>query len=217
MLFRLLVALAIGLPLGAWTAAVSIRSDIGVGALTVGTWTAWPLEGSREADPYTKAKVAARGSVPLGVGEGVAFEARTDAAGRPLDAHCNYRITGRTPKARVWTLTAHEAGTELTDGPPIVRPDGAVAALTSRDLVRAENGTFTVSVGPTPTAGDWIALPPPAPDARSRRARNADEPEVEPWVGRPLRVVLRFYDSPVATSAELFEPTMPTVERRSCA
>ena len=210
MLLRLLAALLVGLPLGAWSAWSAIRGDIGWSALTVAEWTAWPLEGSPAADPYTKAKVASQGAVPLGVGEGVAFEARSDAAGRPLDLGCNYRLAGRTPKARIWTLTAHGPNEDGANGAALVRPDGAVAALTSRDLVRAETGAFAVTVGARAAAGDWLPLVAPPPPARPRRA---DEPAPR----HPFRLVLRFYDSPVATSAELFEPTMPRVERLNCA
>ena len=199
-----MLALAIGLPLGAWTARSSIEADVGVGAIRVGEWSAWPLEGSPEADPYTKARVAARGSVPLGVGEGVAFHAIRDADGVPLDRRCNYHVVGRTPKARVWTLTAHEGGDDTT-GAALMRPDGRFAALTSRDLVRKEDASFSIAVGPTPTAGDWIPLPMQPP---------VRAPEANPL---PLRLALRFYDSPVGTSAELIEPTMPRVERTGCA
>ena len=209
MLTRFILALAIGLPIGAWSAWSSIRTEIGIGALSVGAWTAWPLEGSPLADPYTKAKVAARGAVPLGVGEGVAFEATKDAFGRPLDRACDYRVFGRTPKARIWTLTIHEADPETGDGPALARSDGRVASITSRDLVRRETGTFSVSIGPTPSAGDWLPLARPPAAPRPRR----DAPATRPV---PMKIVLRLYDSPVATSAELFEPTMPVIERLGC-
>ena len=207
MIFRFAIALAIGLAVGAWTAHSSIRADIGIGSLSVGPWTAWPLEGSLEADPYTKAKVAAEGAVPLGVGEGVEFEATTDSSGRPLDAACDYKVLGRTPKARIWTLTAHRAAPDGADGPAMLRPDDAVAALTSRDLVRGEDGSFAVALGPTPSPGNWIALPRPGAGSTRPEAGSG---------GVPFRIALRFYDSPVSTSAELFEPTMPLIERRGC-
>ena len=214
LLLRLTLALLVGLPLGAWTAWQAIRSDIGIGALSVGPWTAWPDEGSRDADPYTKAKVAAQGAVPLGIGEGVAFEADRDAAGRPLDARCDYRLAGRTPKARIWTLTAHGAARDAdgggsgdgAEGPALKTPDGRLASLTSRDLVRAETGAFELSLGGTAAPGNWLAIDPAA--APERRTTNG--------AGRPMRLVLRFYDSPVSTSAELFEPTMPVLERVRC-
>ena len=172
MLFRFAIALVIGLAVGAWTASSSIRADIGVGSLSVGPWTAWPLEGSKEADPYTKAKVAAEGAVPLGVGEGVEFEAVTDSSGRPLDAACDYKVLGRTPKARIWTLTAHAAAPEGVDGPAMLRPDGAVAALTSRDLVRREDGSFAVSLGPHALARQ-LDRPSPPDGKCGRRPRRA--------------------------------------------
>lgn len=204
MLARFLLALLIGLPIGAWTAWSAIRTDIGIGALSVGPWTAWPDEGSQGADPYTRAKVAARGTVPLGIGEGVAFEALADSSGQPLMRRCDYAVSGRTPKARIWTLTAHDVGQQDRGGEALTRPDGEVAALTSRDLVRGEDGSFTIAIGPTPGPGDRIVLRPAKPAA-------------PPALPQRLRIVLRLYDSPVSTSAELFEPTMPSIERRGCS
>ena len=106
MLPRVLLALAIGLPLGAWSASRMIRSDQGFGTLVAGAWTARPREGSAEADPYSRARLAAEGFVPLGAAEGVAFEAVADSAGAPLLRDCNYVLEGEMPRARAWTLAA---------------------------------------------------------------------------------------------------------------
>lgn len=208
MILRFVIALAIGLPLGAWTARSALRTDLGFGALEVAEWTAWPQEGSSEADPYARAKVASRGSVPLGVGEGIAFEAIVDHGGKPLDGACNYVVSGRTPKARIWTLAAHRRDGDGSDGAVLRGSDGQAASLTSRDLVRAEDGSFEIGIGAMPQPGAWLPVDPKVVPVSKRKRTNS--------VTLPMAIVLRLYDSPVATSAELFEPTMPTITRKSC-
>jgi len=79
------------------------------GAVSVGPWTAWPLEGSTDADPYSLAMLARTGEVPLGAGEGLSFTAQEDGAGELLSGKCTYEIKGETPAARLWTLTAYDA------------------------------------------------------------------------------------------------------------
>ena len=87
--------------LGGALAWMSIQKNHGFGTLTIGQWTAWPLAGSVNADPYSKAKVAAAGDVPLGAAEGLAFHARLDRRGNTLKRNCQYQLTGLTPPARL--------------------------------------------------------------------------------------------------------------------
>ena len=41
--------------------------------------------------------------LPVGIGDGVAFYARSDDAGNALDGRCTFLISGSTPAARYWT------------------------------------------------------------------------------------------------------------------
>ena len=77
--------------------------------MTVGAWTAWPKTGSVDIDPYARATIARTGALPIGVGDGVAFFARTDDAGNALDGRCTFLISGATPAARYWTVTLYDA------------------------------------------------------------------------------------------------------------
>lgn len=198
MLFRVLLALVIGLPLGAWTAHRVIRAEHGFGTLTMGAWTARPREGSAEADPYSRARLAAEGFVPLGAAEGVAFEARVDSGGRPLSRLCNYRLEGEPPRARAWTLAAYPAGAGQL-GTVVSGPDGRPAVATSTAMLRTGDGPFTVHVGPLATGGNWLPL---------GRPRTGDE--------EAMRLVLRLYDTPVSSNAEFLDPSVPAIRRGPC-
>ena len=102
-LFALVVAAAVGL--GA--TYLALTRGAAFGALTIGSWTAWPKTGTVDADPYARASIARTGRLPTALGDGVAFTAATDDNGRPLDGRCDVVLAGVTPAARFWTLTLY--------------------------------------------------------------------------------------------------------------
>ncbi|MEL7273042.1 MAG: DUF1214 domain-containing protein [Pseudomonadota bacterium] len=188
--FVLFFVVLIGLAGGGALSWVSIQNNHGFGALTVGRWTAWPLAGSRDADPYTRAKVAADGEVPLGAAEGLAFHALTDEAGRALRRQCQYRLSGQTPPARYWTLAAHGlTGAVLGDGPV------DASRLISHKMLRSSDGRFSLEVGPRLAGGNWLAV------------RGQGE----------YQLILRLYDSPITSTRGIVDPEMPRIELLGCA
>ena len=109
-----------------------MRSPSPIDAITLGPWQAWPNAGTEDVDPYSRARLARTGEIPLGSGEGLTLLAQTDDAGRALTARCDYRIVGQTPPARLWTLTLENA-----QGRVVTERD-EVAALVDR--IRAAGG-----------------------------------------------------------------------------
>ncbi|MFD0915878.1 DUF1214 domain-containing protein [Pseudahrensia aquimaris] len=190
---RLFVDIAVimvaGLVLGGLLSKLSIENNLGFGALKIGQWTAWPQAGSRDADPYTKAKVAADGEVPLGAAEGIAFHGRTDETGEPLNLKCSYLLQGSTPNARLWTLAAHR-----NDGSAVGNGLGNAASLVSRNIVRDQSGRFSITVGPQLAAGNWLQT-------------SGDG---------PFELVFRLYDSPVTASGGIVDPEMPIIRLMGC-
>lgn len=182
-------AFAIALGLGVSSAYMAVSGDYPFGGVRVGPWKAWPRVGSPQADPYARAIVTRRGDIPLAVGEGLAFTATEDSAGRPLDANCAYRIGAQTPQARLWTLTVYG-------------PDGALAAtetgrsgFSSAELLRNPDGRFAIALSRGARPGNWLQLPP---DGR-------------------FSLVMRLYDTPVAAGAASLEAAaMPAIERLEC-
>jgi hypothetical protein len=182
----ILVAAAIGLG-ATWLA---LTRGTAFGAVHIGAWTAWPRIGSSDIDPYARAGIARTGELPVGLGDGVAFVARRDDAGRPFDGRCEMELRGTTPAARFWTLTLYD-------------PEGRLVAnsanrygFTSQEIVRAADGTFEIIAAPRARAGNWL------PTGGAER----------------YVLVLRLYDTPVgvATGASR-EVAMPTIAVRTCA
>lgn len=143
-------ALAVGLGLAATFAA--LHGDPGYGESRIGPWRSWPRLGAADMDSFARAVTAANGSLPLGAGEGLAFIASADNSGAPLDARCDYEISGAGPAARFWTLTAYDLGGRL-------RPNRADRyGLTSAGLLRDEDGGFSIVAAREARPGNWLPL-----------------------------------------------------------
>jgi hypothetical protein len=144
--FTFLIAAALGLG-ATW---FTLTRGVAFGALTIGAWTAWPKSGSADIDPYARAMVARTGELPTGMGDGVAFYAHTDDVGNAFDGRCTFTISGMTPAARYWTVTLYS-------------PEGRLVAntidrhsFTSEEILRDDDGRFTITVAPLARPGNWL-------------------------------------------------------------
>lgn len=191
MRFTILVAIAVAMALylGGWTAAWAVRESGEIGTVSVGAWTANPFAGAPDADPYSKARLAKVGNLTLGIGEGVLFRAEEDDAGRPLRRECGYLIEGVTPPARIFTLVPF-----TPDGRLVRPPNGQPGWLTSNNLMREDDNSFAVSVGPKARAGNWLATQGEG----------------------PLVLTLSLYDTPVSSASGAASLKLPSLVREGC-
>ena len=183
-LFALGVAALVGLG-ATWLALTQGQA---FGGLTVGAWTAWPRHGTAGIDPYARAMVARSGELPVGSGDGVAFLARNDDAGNPLDGRCDVVLNGITPQARYWTITLYDPRAAWS------RNSVQRHGFTSHEIVRRADGTFEITVGAARAPGNWLPTG-----------------GIERYV-----LVLRLYDTPIGVATRGREVTMPSVTRRAC-
>jgi hypothetical protein len=185
----LFVGFVLSLVVGFGSAWLTVRSPAPIDAITLGAWQAWPNAGTADADPYSRARLARTGEVPLGSGEGLALLAQSDDNGNNLVSACDYRIVGQTPPARLWTLAVEDLEGR------VVRDGEAVAALGSDVLLRQPDGSFEIALSKRPKPGNWISLE---------------------HAGR-FRVVVRLYDTAVRTVTALTTLSMPRLMRDRCA
>lgn len=188
-LLNFFIVLAIGLMLGGASAYFSLRQAHGVGAINVGPWSAWPFVGGVEIDPYTSARGAANGTLPLGAAEGLAFEAERDQTGSVLDTKCAYTISGKTPPTRVWTLAAYQ-----NNGTAVETVDGRSPSVHSGNIIRFDDGSFRLIAGNAPSSGNWMPLGGEG----------------------PFRLILRLYDTPITSNSGVIAPQMPRIEKLGC-
>ncbi len=184
-LFAFIVAALVGLGATWYT----LTRGTAFGAIPIGAWTAWPKTGTIDIDPYARAVIARSGELPLGLGDGVAFYARADDEGLPLDGRCDVDISGITPSARFWTLTLYD-------------PEGRLIAnsvnrhgFTSQEIIRDTGGGFAIKIGPRARFGNWLPTG-----------------GVERYV-----LILRLYDTPVGVATRSGrEAPMPSIVARAC-
>ncbi len=184
-LFVLLIAAGVGLG----STFYALDRGAAFGALRIGSWVSFPKTGTSDADPYARATIARSGQLPVALGDGVSFIAKTDDAGRPLDGRCNVVLSGMTPAARFWTLTLYS-------------PDGELVAnalsrhgFTSEEIVRRADGSFILNIDPRAAPGNW--LPTGGVDR--------------------YQLVLRFYDTAVGVATKAGrEVPMPAISTETC-
>jgi hypothetical protein len=185
-LFTFILAAAIGLG-ATW---FTLTRGVAFGSLTIGAWTAWPKSGSVNIDPYARAIIARTGELPIGMGDGVAFYARTDDADNDLDGRCTFVISGMTPAARYWTVTLDDLDGRLVAN--AVRRHG----FTSEEIVRDADGHFAINVAPQARPGNWLPT------------------------GGIDRFVLvwRLYDTPIGVATGTIKAgPMPAITRKGCS
>ena len=185
-----LIVAGFGLGVGsAWYVTQSVQT---LDAIKLGPWIASPNAGTPDADPYSRARLARTGELPLGSGEGLALVALTDSRGRALRSDCIYRVLGQTPQARLWTLSV-----EAADGQPLA-PRNGITAVGSDGLLRRGDGGLNVVVASTPQAGIWLA------------SHGGERTEIS------IRLVTRLYDTPARTVTALTNFVMPAISRERC-
>jgi len=151
----------------------------------VGAWTVNLLAGSTTADPYTRARVAVSGLLALDRSETFYFVASADDAGKPLSSACDYRITGRSPPARWWSITAYGSDFFLI---PNAAHRYSVTMTTAR---MNRDGSFSISASPNPQPEPWLPtgsanrvylnlrLYNPAPELAAH-PESLDAPQIQP-------------------------------------
>lgn len=182
-------ALVLALGLGGASAWFVTERFAGFAPLSIGQWTGYPQAGAGRADPYARARAARTSDVPLGTAEGLVLTATRDTDRALLSGSCSYRIAGRAPAARLWTLRVAEAGGGEID----LRPD-LPADLNSRSVLRGPDGSFRITLAKAAQPGNWLFLEHDG----------------------PIRVILTLYDTTAAASVGLADVTLPTVEKVEC-
>ncbi len=182
-------ALIIAFAGGILSALSMLNASVGFGAIEVAGWRAFPAAQTASADPYAKAHRAKGGRLLYGSAEGLQFTAARDAQGLTLTGTCSYRMSGRTPTTRLWTLYAADAdGNRLNAGAELP------TAKNSQTVLRRRDGSFDIVISRTAKAGNWLAIP----DAGA------------------FQLVLTLLDTPAAASTGLSGLSMPVIEQIGC-
>lgn len=186
LVYALLLALAVGFGSAYWMTS----GPFPLSEVRIGPWQYWPNIGSSNTDPYAKAMIARDAFLPLATGEGLELTTVRDSVGNPLRSSCSYRIGPTMPAARYWTLTLYDPKSRLP-----VQVTTQRSGITSREIVRNENGEFSINLSQQVKPGNWLQLP-----------QDGD-----------FRLVLRLYDIPASIDGTTIDHRLlPTIDQLGC-
>ncbi|WP_320199226.1 DUF1214 domain-containing protein [Agrobacterium sp. rho-13.3] len=187
--FLVAISLIIAFGGGILSTLAALEATDGFGSIKIGVWDAFPEAQTIEADPYAKSHRADSGKLLYGTAEGLSFTAAADNAGQRLSGGCRYRLTGKVPPSRFWTLyAADQQGNLLDDG------SGRPFALNSRTLLHGPEGGLEIGIASVAQTFNWLAVP----------------------AGGNFKLVLTLLDTPVASSTGLIDITMPDIQKTGC-
>lgn len=185
-----MVAATIAILGGAWLTDATLANFNRIGSVSIGIWTAHPLEGTPDSDPYAKARLARDANISMGAAEGVSFFAEVDDDGEALVSTCDYVLKGANLAARFWTLLPLDTNKRAV----AAAREGLPVSLTSDNLVYGPMQQFEVEISTYARPGNWLSVPPT----------------------NRFILALNLYDSPIATNKGLVETDLPSIKRVRC-
>ena len=185
-LLKLLAVLVIGIALGLAATWLAV-SKLNIGMVSDGPWRTSLLIGSAQSGPYLRANVALHGLLALSRDETIYYTADHDSAGGWLDGNCVYKIEGREPKARWWSLTAYGADDYL-----MANKDDKWS-ISGETVQLKPDSTFVITVSPKKAFVNWI-----------------------PVTQRRFNLTLRLYNPGAGVVADPTNAMVPTIKRSVC-
>jgi hypothetical protein len=116
---------------------------VGISGVDAGAWRVNLLAGSRDADAYTRVRIALGAVLALDRSETLYYTTGHDDTGASLRAECRYRIEGPPPPARWWSLTAYAADHFLFPN------DAERYSVNGETVTLDAAGRFSATIGPT--------------------------------------------------------------------
>jgi hypothetical protein len=147
----IVVAVTLGLASAYYAARYAVQSDA---IVTNGPWMTNLATGGTDADAYTRAFIALTGLLALNKDETIYYNATEDSDGDALDGACTYRIEGRDPDARWWSMTVYGKDHYLIDNP------SKHYSISQTSVAREPGGSFVVRLSTVQETGNWIAISP---------------------------------------------------------
>lgn len=179
--------LAILIAVGAlYLSIVSQGSSVG-NRLRNGPWETDLRTGSAASSMQLRAQIALCCVLALNLTETIYMQASRDSAGDPLDGRCTYRIEGRDPDTRWWSITSYASDNFL------IPNESRRYSVSKTNAERQPDGSFIARVSTAPTGGNWV---PAAVDGFS--------------------LTLRLYNPSEALQTGLATAALPSITKEAC-
>jgi hypothetical protein len=184
---KILLTLGVGIALGLAATWATVIHGTNRGIISNGPWRTSLLTGSSQGGPYLRAYIAVHGLLALSREETVYYTAKDDSDGHALDGHCSYRVEGRDPPARWWSITAYGADDYL------IQNAAERYSVSMNSVARRADGTFGVPLSQKQAGGDWI-----------------------PVAAEHFDLTIRLYNPQAAVVADPAGVTLPTITKVAC-
>jgi len=149
---KIAATIAIGIAFGlaaTWVTAIRGTMSGGVGD---GPWSTSLDTGSSEGGFYLRARIAVHGLLALNREETIYYSALRDDDGADLVGNCSYRLQGRDPPTRWWSITAYGADDFL------IPNDANLYSVSKNSVARNADGSFVVTLSKVKADGNWIPV-----------------------------------------------------------
>jgi len=178
----------LGIAIGYFSADFAIRG-VGLGGqIKVGPWNTNLANGSKDADMYTRARVARYGLLALDKKETIYYTAGTDDAGEKLSGSCTYVVEGKDLAARWWSVTAYGPDSYL------IPNDAGIYSFARTTVKREADGHYIVRVSPDRQEGNWVPVK----------------------AGESFDLTARFYNPEASVYAAPAAAELPRITKESC-
>jgi len=122
------------------------------GTVRDGPWETSLAVGSAQSGPYLRAYIAIHGLLALNRSETIYYSASRDDRGDSLSGRCVYRVTGRDPDARWWSITAYGSDDFLIANP------ARRFSVSKTSVRRRADGSFAIAVSQDAGGENWIPV-----------------------------------------------------------
>ncbi|MCX6005264.1 MAG: DUF1214 domain-containing protein [Chloroflexi bacterium] len=151
-LIAALIAIVLGSAIGIGSAFVAYDAVASAYSIKNGPWQTSLAVGSEQANPYTRAAVAVHALLALKQSETIYYTAYRDDNGDPLSGNYVYRIEGKNPDARWWSITVYGADDFL------IPNELNRYSYNMNNATYNEDGFYNIYLSRTQRSGDWLPL-----------------------------------------------------------
>ena len=149
---NVIVFAGLAVVLGVGSALYAVDSGWRLTTQRHGPWMMWSRSAQRDADPYTRARFAKLGSLPLSTQIAATWEARFDVEGRRLHSSCEYVIEAEPIEATWFNFSVY-------DDNGLLIPNGAARhSFTSQTLAANPDGSFFIVLAREARPGNWLPV-----------------------------------------------------------
>ena len=142
------LSLALGIGSGFWVVERGTRLT----TQTYGPWLMWSRSGSRDLDPYTRARQAKLGNLAVSTQIAATWEARFDLDGRRLHSSCEYLLEAEPIEATWFSLAVYD------DNGLLIPNSADRHSFTSHTIAANPDGSFFIVLAREARPGNWLPV-----------------------------------------------------------